>query len=140
MPNPSDLKNAGLKITIPRLRILEIFQNSDIRHLSAEDVYKLLLNDDMDIGLATVYRVLTQFEQAGILIRNHFEHGKATFELNQGEHHDHIICINCNKVEEFYDEIIEKRQHEIAKQYGVDLKGHALSMYGVCKICQESAK
>ncbi|MFM2344888.1 MAG: ferric iron uptake transcriptional regulator, partial [Pseudomonadota bacterium] len=123
MPNSSDLKSAGLKITIPRLRILEIFQNSTTRHLSAEDVYKSLLHDNMDIGLATVYRVLTQFEQAGILVRNNFEQGKATFELNEGEHHDHLVCLNCNKVEEFCDSIIEDRQHEIADKYGFSLRG-----------------
>ncbi len=137
MPNSSDLKSAGLKITIPRLRILEIFQNSSTRHLSAEDVYKSLLSENMDIGLATVYRVLTQFEQAGILMRNHFEHGKATFELNEGEHHDHLICLNCNKVEEFFDSIIENRQHEIAEQYGFSLKGHSLSLYGLCANCRK---
>ena len=108
--NPSDLKASGLKATLPRLKILEIFQNSPVRHLSAEDVYKILLAENMDVGLATVYRVLTQFEQAGLLHRNHFETGKAVFELNEGSHHDHLVCLDCGHVEEFFDEEIEKRQ------------------------------
>jgi Fur family transcriptional regulator, ferric uptake regulator len=131
-----DLKNAGLKITIPRLRILEIFENSSTRHLSAEDIYKILINENMDIGLATVYRVLTQFEQAGLLLRNYFEQGKAVFELNAGEHHDHLICVKCQCVEEFYDEIIENRQHDIAKQYDFKIEGHSLSLYGICSKCK----
>ncbi len=139
MPNSYDLKSAGLKITLPRLRILEIFQTSSIRHLSAEDVYRILINEKIDIGLATVYRVLTQFEQSGILMRNNFEHGidngRATFELNEGDHHDHIVCVNCNKVEEFYDDIIEKRQHEVASKYGFELRDHSLCMYGICANC-----
>ena len=116
MPNTPNLKSSGLKATLPRLKILEIFQNSSVRHLSAEDVYKILLNDNMDVGLATVYRVLTQFEQAEIIHRNHFETGKAVFELNEGSHHDHLVCLNCGKVEEFYDAEIEKRQHLIATE------------------------
>jgi Fur family transcriptional regulator, ferric uptake regulator len=130
-----NLKNAGLKVTIPRLRILNIFQTSKTRHLSAEDVYKLLLAENMDIGVATVYRVLIQFEQAGILLRNNFDHEKATFELNEGEHHDHLICINCNKVEEFFDDIIEHRQHEVASKYGFSLQAHSMSLYGICSAC-----
>ena len=132
MSNPSDLKTIGLKATLPRLKILEIFQTSDHRHMSAEDVYKQLLTANMDIGLATVYRVLTQFEQAGLLARNHFDNGKAVFELNQGTHHDHLVCLTCGKVEEFYDGEIEKRQQRIAKERGFVLQEHALSMYGVC--------
>lgn len=131
-PNPSELKASGLKATLPRLKILEIFQNSSVRHLSAEDVYKLLLVENMDVGLATVYRVLTQFEQAGLLSRNHFETGKAVFELNQGSHHDHLVCLDCSRVEEFYDEEIEKRQHQIAKERGFIISEHALALYGNC--------
>jgi Fur family transcriptional regulator, ferric uptake regulator len=133
MSNPSELKTIGLKATLPRLKILEIFQtNSERRHMSAEDVYKILLAENMDIGLATVYRVLTQFEQAGLLARNHFDNGKAVFELNQGTHHDHLVCLTCGRVEEFYDAEIEKRQQRIAKERGFTLQEHALSMYGVC--------
>ena len=132
MPNTPNLKSSGLKATLPRLKILEIFQNSPVRHLSAEDVYKILLNDSMDVGLATVYRVLTQFEQAQILHRNHFETGKAVFELNQGSHHDHLVCVDCGKVEEFYDAEIEQRQHLIATQRGFTIAEHALAIYGNC--------
>jgi Fur family ferric uptake transcriptional regulator len=131
-PNPADLKSSGLKATLPRLKILEIFQGSSVRHLSAEDVYKLLLAENLDVGLATVYRVLTQFEQAGILSRNHFESGKAVFELDQGNHHDHLVCLDCGRVEEFFDEEIERRQHKIAEERGFRLTEHALSMYGNC--------
>jgi len=131
-PNPADLKSSGLKATLPRLKILEIFQSSTVRHLSAEDVYKILLAENLDVGLATVYRVLTQFEQAGILSRNHFESGKAVFELNQGNHHDHLVCIDCGRVEEFFDEEIERRQHRIAEERGFKLSEHALSLYGNC--------
>ncbi len=133
MPNkPADLKSSGLKATLPRLKILEIFQNSTVRHLSAEDVYKLLLAENLDVGLATVYRVLTQFEQAGLLSRNHFESGKAVFELDQGAHHDHLVCLDCGRVEEFFDEEIEKRQHKIASERGFKLAEHALALYGNC--------
>ena len=133
MPNTTaDLKSSGLKATLPRLKILEIFQNSSVRHLSAEDVYKLLLAENLDVGLATVYRVLTQFEQAGLLSRNHFESGKAVFELNQGSHHDHLVCLDCGRVEEFFDEEIEKRQHKIAAERGFKLAEHALALYGSC--------
>ncbi|CAG2141759.1 ferric iron uptake transcriptional regulator [Cupriavidus plantarum] len=132
MPSPADLKNIGLKATVPRLKILEIFQTSEQRHLSAEDVYRILLNEHMDIGLATVYRVLTQFEQAGLLSRNNFESGKAIFELNEGKHHDHLVCIDCGRVEEFFDSEIEKRQQSIARERGFALQEHALSLYGNC--------
>ncbi len=131
-PNHLDLKSSGLKATLPRLKILEIFQNSRVRHLSAEDVYKLLLAENLDVGLATVYRVLTQFEQAGLLSRNHFESGKAVFELDQGAHHDHLVCLDCGRVEEFFDEEIEKRQHLIAADRGFKLAEHALALYGTC--------
>ena len=130
--NPSDLKASGLKATLPRLKILEIFQNSPVRHLTAEDVYKILLAENMDVGLATVYRVLTQFEQAGLLNRNHFETGKAIFELNQGSHHDHLVCLDCGRVEEFYDEEIEIRQQEIAAERGFHIAEHALALYSNC--------
>ena len=127
-----NLKASGLKATLPRLKILEIFQNSKVRHLTAEDVYKILLNENMDVGLATVYRVLTQFEQAGLLHRNHFESGKAIFELNEGSHHDHLVCLDCGRVEEFFDEEIEKRQHAIALERGFKIADHALAIYGNC--------
>lgn len=130
--NPSELKASGLKATLPRLKILQIFQNSSVRHLSAEDVYKILLGENMDVGLATVYRVLTQFEQAGILSRNHFETGKAIFELNEGSHHDHLVCLDCGRVEEFFDDEIEKRQKKIAESRGFELAEHALALYGHC--------
>ncbi|HEX5342325.1 MAG TPA: ferric iron uptake transcriptional regulator [Duganella sp.] len=130
--NPTDLKASGLKATLPRIKILDIFQNSEVRHLTAEDVYKILLADNMDVGLATVYRVLTQFEQAGLLNRNHFETGKAIFELNAGSHHDHLVCVDCGRVEEFYDEAIEERQNAIAKERGFKIAEHALAIYGNC--------
>ncbi|MCA3185943.1 MAG: ferric iron uptake transcriptional regulator, partial [Cupriavidus sp.] len=114
------------------LKILEIFQTSEQRHLSAEDVYRILLNEHMDIGLATVYRVLTQFEQAGLLSRNNFESGKAIFELNEGKHHDHLVCLDCGRVEEFFDGDIEQRQQSIARERGFALQEHALSLYGNC--------
>lgn len=133
MPNPSELKNIGLKATLPRLKILEIFQTSNQRHFSAEDVYRALLTENMDVGLATVYRVLTQFEQAGLLTRNNFESGKAIYELNEGSHHDHLVCIDCGRVEEFYDPEIERRQQAIALERGYALHEHALSLYGNCQ-------
>ncbi|MFN7276987.1 MAG: ferric iron uptake transcriptional regulator, partial [Betaproteobacteria bacterium] len=134
MPNrtPSDLKNIGLKATLPRLKILNLFENSDQRHLTAEEVYKLLMAEGMDVGLATVYRVLTQFEQAGLLARHHFESGKAVFELNEGGHHDHLVCLQCGHVEEFYDPQIEKRQEEIARERGFAIHEHSLQLYGSC--------
>ncbi|QVL46635.1 MAG: ferric iron uptake transcriptional regulator [Methylophilaceae bacterium] len=132
MHDQKDLKNAGLKATLPRLKILELFEKSDERHLSAEDVYKVLLNAGDDVGLATVYRVLTQFEDAGLLVRHHFESGKAVFELNAGGHHDHIVCVKCGKVEEFYDEEIERRQREAAESRGFKIQEHSLIIYGVC--------
>jgi Fur family ferric uptake transcriptional regulator len=127
-----DLKTTGLKATAPRLKILNLFEHSTVRHLSAEDVYRLLLNEDLDIGLATVYRVLTQFEQAGLLTRHHFESGKAVFELNQGHHHDHLVCINCGRVEEFFDAEIERRQTQIASERGFAIREHALYLYAEC--------
>ena len=133
--NTDELKNTGLKATLPRLKILEIFQTGGQRHMTAEDVYRILLNEHSDIGLATVYRVLTQFEQAGILERSHFESGKAVYELNEGTHHDHLICTSCGKVEEFYDAEIERRQQMIAKDKGWILQDHAMSLYGLCGDC-----
>ena len=132
MSSPDDLKTIGLKATMPRLRILELFEKSEIRHLSAEDVYKLLQKDGTDTGLATVYRVLTQFEQAGLLVRHHFESGKAVFELNQGGHHDHLVCMQCGHVEEFYDMEIEKRQIKIAEDRGFKIQDHSLQIYAEC--------
>ncbi len=132
MSNSSDLKSMGLKATFPRLKILELFEKSEVRHLTAEDVYRLLINENMDIGLATVYRVLTQFEQAGLLERHHFESGKAVFEMNAEQHHDHLVCLNCGRVEEFYDAEIEHRQTKIAKERGFTIKEHALYLYAEC--------
>ena len=132
MTSSHDLKNAGLKATLPRRRILELFETSKVRHLSAEDVYKALIAEGMDVGLATVYRVLTQFEQAGLLARQHFETGKAVFELNQGGHHDHLVCLQCGRVEEFFDPEIEKRQLKIAKERGFEISEHALYLYAEC--------
>ena len=132
MSTPHDLKNIGLKATLPRLKILDLFENSTVRHLTAEDVYKVLLSEGMEIGLATVYRVLTQFEQAGILIRHHFESGKAVFELNQGAHHDHLVCLQCGRVEEFVDAEIERRQTKIAKDRGFSIHEHSLQLYADC--------
>jgi len=126
------LKNTGLKTTLPRLKILNLFEQSSVRHLSAEDVYKELLTEGEDIGLATVYRVLTQFEQAGLLERHHFESGKAVFELKSDGHHDHLVCLQCGRVEEFYDAEIEKRQKDIAKDRGYKLQEHSLSLYADC--------
>ena len=127
-----ELKNNGLKATLPRLKILEIFQKGQQRHMSAEDVFRHLLSDNADIGLATVYRVLTQFEQAGLLSRNHFESGKAVYELNEGQHHDHMVCLDCGKIEEFYDAQIEQRQQDVAKAKGFVIADHALSLYAHC--------
>jgi Fur family ferric uptake transcriptional regulator len=132
MGDSQDLKNAGLKATTPRLKILNLFETSDVRHLTAEDVYKILLADNEDVGLATVYRVLTQFEQAGLLIRHHFEGDKAVFELNQGKHHDHLVCLQCGKVEEFYDPDIEKRQDKVAKERGFVVREHSLYLFADC--------
>lgn len=134
----ANLKSAGLKATLPRLKILELFQDTEQRHLSAEDVYRLLLDHDADVGLATVYRVLTQFEQAGLLIRSQFEGGKAVFELDEGEHHDHMVCTQCGRVEEFVDEVIETRQKAIAAQNGFELSDHAMALYGKCRDCQRA--
>jgi Fur family transcriptional regulator, ferric uptake regulator len=132
MTKSHDLKTIGLKATLPRLKILHLFETSDVRHLTAEDVYKVLMQEGMDIGLATIYRVLTQFEQAGILMRHHFESGKAVFELNEGKHHDHLVCLECGRVEEFFDAEIEKRQMKIAKDHGFSIHEHSLQIYADC--------
>lgn len=135
MNRTEEIKNSGLKATLPRIKILEIFQKTAQRHMTAEDVYKALLTEDADIGLATVYRVLTQFEQAGILLRSNFESGKAIYELNEGQHHDHFVCTACGKVEEFYDAEIEKRQNLIAKEKGWVIQDHSMALYGQCAVC-----
>ena len=136
-----ELRNAGLKVTLPRLKILEILEKqTEERHLSAEQVYKILLAEHEEIGLATVYRVLTQFETAGLVTRHHFEGGNSIFEINSGQHHDHILCVKCGKVDEFTDSFIEARQKEIASQLGYDLTDHSLYLYGLCPKCKKSSK
>ena len=132
MANIDELKSTGLKATLPRLKILDVFQKGSQRHMTAEDVFRVLLEERSDIGLATVYRVLTQFEQAGILSRQHFETGKSVFELNEGGHHDHLVCLQCGRVEEFYDPDIERRQTDVAKARGFQLHGHSLALYADC--------
>ena len=132
----AQIKQAGLKVTLPRVKILKTLETSDKRHLSAEDVYKALLQNEEEIGLATVYRVLTQFEGAGLVCRHHFEGGQSVFELNQGGHHDHLVCIKCGKVVEFLEETIEERQRAIAREHGFVLEDHALVIYGVCADCR----
>jgi len=127
-----ELKSSGLKATLPRIKILEVFQHTQRRHMTAEDVYKSLLTDGADIGLATVYRVLMQFEQAGLLTRSNFESGKSVFELNEGQHHDHLVCLSCGRVEEFFDPEIEQRQRAIAEKRGFELHEHSLSLYARC--------
>lgn len=136
MTNIEELKSTGLKATLPRLKILEIFQKNTQRHLTAEDIYRVLLEERSDVGLATIYRVLAQFEQASILSRSHFESGKAVYELNAGQHHDHLVCLDCGKVEEFYDAEIEKRQRAVAKTKGFAIADHALSLYAHCTTVQ----
>ncbi|WP_018234067.1 ferric iron uptake transcriptional regulator [Thioalkalivibrio thiocyanodenitrificans] len=127
-----NLKKAGLKVTLPRMKILELLERSEDRHLSAEAIYRQLLEDGEEIGLATVYRVLTQFEAAGLVNRHHFEGNQAVFELERGRHHDHIVCVNCGRVDEFMDDIIEERQKAIADKLGYTIKDHALILYGEC--------
>jgi Fur family ferric uptake transcriptional regulator len=133
---PQELKKAGLKVTQPRRIILRLLENNPQRHLSAEEVYKALLEMEEDVGLATVYRVLTQFEAAGLVIRHHFESGLSVFELNEGCHHDHIVCVKCGKIVEFVDDIIEERQRAIAQHHGFEITDHCLYLYGVCPSCQ----
>ena len=142
MNHADELKSSGLKATLPRIKVLEMFQKTSKRHMSAEDVFKMLLAEGADVGLATVYRVLMQFEQSGILSRNHFESGKAVFELNEGTHHDHLVCVDCGRVEEFFDAEIEKRQRSVAQTRGFELQDHALALYATCtkKNCAYKAK
>ena len=135
-----ELRNAGLKVTLPRVKILEILEKSATRHISAEEMYKALLESGEDIGLATVYRVLTQFETAGLVTRHHFEGGHSVFELNQGSHHDHILCVKCGRVDEFVDPEIESRQKKIASAKGYEMTDHSLYIYGICANCRKSMK
>jgi Fur family ferric uptake transcriptional regulator len=135
----NELKKAGLKATLPRLKILEFLENSKVRHMSAEDVYKAMLESGEEVGLATVYRVLTQFEAAGLVVRHHFEGGQSVFEMEHGKHHDHILCVRCGRVDEFVDETIEERQKKIAKDKGYAMTDHSLYIYGVCAKCQSGA-
>jgi Fur family ferric uptake transcriptional regulator len=135
-----ELRNAGLKVTLPRVKILEILERSNPRHISAEDMYKALLDSGEDIGLATVYRVLTQFETAGLVTRHHFEGGHSVFELNQGAHHDHILCVKCGRVDEFVDAEIESRQKKIASAKGYEMTDHSLYIYGICSNCRKTLK
>ena len=140
MMNIEELKSTGLKATLPRLKILEIFQKGTQRHMTAEDVFRILLEERSDIGLATVYRVLMQFEQAGLLIRSNFESGKAIYELDEGQHHDHFVCTACGKVEEFFDAEIEKRQQIVAKAKGWVVHDHSMALYGHCAECAKRVK
>jgi Fur family transcriptional regulator, ferric uptake regulator len=135
-----DLKKAGLKATLPRLKILKFLEASQVRHMSAEDVYKALLENGDEVGLATIYRVLTQFEAAGLVTRHHFDEGHSMFELNQGSHHDHILCVKCGRVDEFMDPVIEEQQHKIAEAKGYEMTDHALYIYGICPNCRKSGK
>jgi Fur family ferric uptake transcriptional regulator len=136
MEESQQLKEAGLKITMPRLKVLQILESSTAHHLSAEDVYKALLDMGEDVGLATVYRVLTQFEAAGLINRHNFEGGFSVFELSQGNHHDHLVCVKCGLVQEFLDEVIESRQQMIAERAQFKMTDHALNIYGLCAACQ----
>ena len=131
-----ELREAGLKITLPRIKILQILENSEVRHVSAEDIYKLLLDNQEEVGLATIYRVLTQFEEAGLVARHHFEGGHSVFEIAQDSHHDHLVCVKCGLVEEFSDEEIESRQRIVAEKLGFVLTDHNLNMYGLCADCK----
>ena len=140
MSESQALQSMGLKATYPRLKILEIFQRPEAGHLSAEDVYRILINEKTEIGLATVYRVLTQFEEAGILTKHQFDNGRAVYEIDDGTHHDHLVCSACGTVVEFVDETIEERQHAIAKKYEFGLESHALVLYGICKDCSKKIR
>lgn len=135
MADRTDLKQAGLKTTRPRLKVLSVLENSEVRHMAAEDVYKILLDDQQPIGLATIYRVLTQFEDAGLVIRNKFEGERAVFELNDAAHHDHMVCVECGEVIEFVDQRIETQQEKVARDHGFTIHDHALTLYGKCKNC-----
>ena len=135
-----ELREAGLKVTVPRIKIMQILENAKDHHLTAEDVYKILLEGNEDVGLATVYRVLTQFEAAGLVTRHYFEGVLSVFELSQGDHHDHLVCVQCHKVVEFVDAVIETRQTEIAKRYGFRMTDHSLHIYGICPECSKKSK
>lgn len=137
MEEGQQLKDVGLKITLPRVKVLQILESTRAHHLSAEDVYKALLDMGEDVGLATVYRVLTQFESAGLVNRHNFEGGFSVYELNQGDHHDHLVCVKCGRVDEFIDDVIEKRQRMIAEKAQFKMTDHALNIYGLCPDCQE---
>lgn len=138
--DPRHLRKAGLKVTGPRMKILQILENNASEHLSAEDIYKALLEMEEDVGLATVYRVLAQFEAAGIVIRHHFEGGLAVFELDDGKHHDHLVCIKCGKVEEFVDPVIEERQLAVAEKMKFRMTDHDLYIFGICELCEKGKK
>ena len=140
MPNTKNLKQAGLKTTQPRLKVLDVLETSQIHHMTAEDVYKRLLETEQEIGLATVYRILTQFETAGLVIRHNFEGGRALYELDNGAHHDHMVCVECGKVFEFFDRTIEQRQRNVATKAGFAMEDHSLSLYGVCNGMKESGR
>jgi Fur family transcriptional regulator, ferric uptake regulator len=131
-----ELRKAGLKVTLPRVKILQLLESSNTRHLSAEDIYKALIEADEDVGLATVYRVLTQFEAAGLVQRHRFEGGNSIFELMSVDHHDHLVCSKCGRVEEFYNSVIEEQQDRIAAKFGFQITDHSLYLYGICKNCQ----
>ncbi len=130
-----ELRSAGLKVTAPRLKVLQLLEDSSLHHMAAEDVYKALLESGDDVGLATVYRVLTQFEAAGLVIRHHFEGGRSVFELTSEVHHDHMVCVGCGKVQEFVDDVIERRQQDIAEKAGFKITDHSHSIYGYCSDC-----
>ena len=140
MPNTKNLREAGLKTTQPRLKVLDVLETSPIHHMTAEDVYKRLLETEQEIGLATVYRILTQFEAAGLVIRHNFEGGRALYELDNGAHHDHMVCVECGKVFEFFDRTIEQRQRNVAAKAGFSMEDHSLSLYGVCNGMKESGR
>ena len=140
MANTTNLEQAGLKTTQPRLKVLNVLETSEIRHMTAEDVYKQLLQSKQEVGLATVYRILTQFETAGLVIRHNFEGGRALYELHDGAHHDHMVCVQCGKVFEFVDRTIEQRQRNVAAKAGFVMEDHSLSLYGVCKGMKESGR
>ena len=140
MPNTKNLKQAGLKTTQPRLKVLDVLETSEVHHMTAEDVYKRLLETEQEIGLATVYRILTQFETAGLVIRHNFEGGRALYELDNGSHHDHMVCVECGKVFEFFDRTIEQRQRNVAAKAGFTMEDHSLSLYGVCNGMKESGR
>lgn len=140
MARAQDLKDAGLKATLPRMKVLDLFQGSKVRHMTAEDVYRLLMDEGLDVGLATIYRVLTQFEQAGLLKRHHFEGGKSIFELNEGDKHDHIVCVNTGRVVEFHDAEIEKRILKIVKDHGFELVDHVLHIRALAPVPESEKK